>query len=87
MIGPRAATPHREIADIAHDIEEYWRSIDNRGRVHVHMLYQLRNMDDTVAQKCATQIITEFLTCAKNWHGEHADRIKEELRDLLEGHS
>jgi hypothetical protein len=81
----------RPLSEIARDITKHWVDRNNRPCVYfgaVPYLAAMRNCDDISASygcDSAASIVNYFLSNAATWRGEHARRIKAELKQLVKG--
>lgn len=73
----------RPLYDIAADIEANWPKVNYAAEPYLVALHQLALITDRYYSDTADDIVRRFVGNAGSWRGEHARRIKAELRDLL----
>jgi len=67
----------------AQEIEETWPKVSIYARPYLDAMHQLHAPNDTYGHDDARSIVTYFLCNASGYRGEHAKRIKQDLRDLF----
>lgn len=83
-------TEPRYIYRIAGDVIEHWRKKDGTPSVYfgavpyLSAMQGLSTIDESYGQDNARGIVTYFLSNATTFRGEHARRLKAELRAILE---
>ena len=75
----------KTIRTYASDIERSWKKVGPYARPYLDAMHRLDGLDSCVMHDDARDIVTRFLCNAAAWRGEDAKRIKQELRNLLEG--
>jgi hypothetical protein len=83
-IKPGAQT--RPLREIAADIRANWPTLSTAGYAavpYVEALEQLDSIAERYFADSADSIVRYFLGNAGGWRGEHAKRVKAELRALL----
>jgi hypothetical protein len=78
-----ATTAVRPLHVIADDIARHWPRVYFAARPYLHALFELDTVEDRYHYDRADDIVRRFLVNATTWRGEHARRIKAELRGLL----
>ena len=79
----------RSLSSIAFDIKKTWRNKDGFPNVYfgaVPYLQAMESLDkitDSYYADSAKMIVLYFLANAQTWRGEHAKRIKGELKEIL----
>lgn len=74
--------PSRSLSDIALDIRRYWRYPWQAGPED-RIAGKIRDTVEKMSmQESPRKLIGDFLSNAGGWHGNHAIRIKDELRKL-----
>lgn len=72
----------RPICVIARDISTHWRKVNYAARPYLDAMTELDTIDDSYGCDSARSIIAYFLCNATSFRGEHARRIKKELKAL-----
>ena len=75
----------RSLSTIARDISQHWASVYFGAVPYLHAMRELDGMDDKYGLDDASSIVRYFLSNATGWRGEHARRIKVELKAMLKG--
>ena len=73
----------RPIAEIAQDINHYWPKPYFGAVPYIGAMLFLRDIKDDYGADSAKSIVLYFLSNAATWKGEHARRIKAELKELV----
>ena len=79
----------RPIHEIARDIRTHWRDKEGKPNVwfgaapYLDAMRDLSGITDKYGMDDARSIVTYFLANAAHFRGEHARRIKKELKELL----
>lgn len=76
-------TEHRSIATIAEEIREHWAKPYFGAVPYLEAMKYLNKVTDSYFQDPAPHIIRYFLANATSWRGEHARRIKAELKKMV----
>lgn len=74
----------RPLFQIAADIYHNWPKASLAALPYIHAMRHLNTLRDSYGADDATTIVIYFLSNATHWRGPEAQRIKAELRDLLE---
>lgn len=77
--------PARPLYDVAEDIRAHWPKVSPAAAPYLDAMGRLLSMADQFYLDPAWEIVSRFLGNAAGWRGEHARRIKAELREMLEG--
>ena len=73
----------RPLYEIAKDISEHWKPIHEYAQQHVAAFAELDSINDIFITESGKDIILGFLCNAGTWRGEHARRIKTELKEMI----
>ncbi len=79
----------RPLHAIARDVARHWRDKNGVSKVwfgavpYLRAMATLETMDDAYGADDAHTIVIYFLANAQTWRGEHARRIKRELKGML----
>jgi hypothetical protein len=73
----------RTLKVIAADIKSNWPNVNYAAVPYLEAMATLTNMRDNYYADSADNIVRYFLSNAGGWRGEHAKRIKAELRNML----
>lgn len=81
----KAAQPkqHRLIHEIARDIRLHWANVYYGAEPYLAAMETIYRISDRYGQDSASSIVTYFLGNAGGFRGEHARRLKAELKALL----
>jgi hypothetical protein len=74
---------NRHIFEIAREIGNTWPSMNYAAKPYYEAMLYLMSINDTYGADSAKSIVMYFLSNASTWRGEHARRIKAELRELV----
>ena len=81
--GVPANPQHRPLYVIASDIRANWPKPYFGAFPYIHALRHLNQVSEPYGLDSGVSIVAYFLANAQTWRGEHARRIKQELRDIL----
>lgn len=73
----------RPLFQIAADIYHNWPRASIHALPYIHAMRHLNTMKDSYGADSALSIVLYFLVNARSWRGPDAQRIKDELRDLV----
>lgn len=73
----------RPICEIASEIRKYWENVNYAAKPYLHAMLILRTIDDDYGYDTAESVVLYFLANASSFRGEHARRIKQELKDII----
>ena len=73
----------RPLSEIARDIRRNWASVNYAAVPYLNAMAQLDTMADRYYEDSAQSVVAYFLSNAATWRGEHAKRIKAELKGML----
>lgn len=73
----------RPLYEIAHEIRLDWTKVYFGAVPYLNAMASLSGIDSTYGADDADTIIRYFLANASTWRGEHARRIKAELRSMI----
>lgn len=81
----KAAQPKRPrlIHEIARDIRLHWANVYYGAEPYLAAMETIYNIEDSYGLDSAESIVTYFLGNAGGFRGEHARRLKAELKALL----
>jgi len=79
------AERHRPLYIIAADIRANWAKPHFAAFPYIYAMRSLNQISEHYGADSGTSIVAYFLSNAATWRGEHARRIKQELRDILKG--
>ena len=83
-IESRAEGGPRALYDIADDIRAHWPRVSPAAAPYLEAMGGLLSLADSFGLDDARGIVARFLGNAAGWRGDHARRIKGELRAMLE---
>jgi hypothetical protein len=73
----------RPLSTIARDIREHWPKVYFGAVPYLDAMATLDSVDDNYFLDDARSIVVYFLSNATTFRGEHARRIKKELKGML----
>jgi hypothetical protein len=73
----------RPLATIAREIREAWPKPYFGAVPYIEAMGRLDKITDKAGMEDAADVVTRFLVNASTWRGEHARRIKTELKRML----
>lgn len=73
----------RPLTEIATDIRKHWPQVNYAAVPYLRAMSELRTMDQSYGSDDARSIVLYFLTNSATWRGDHARRIKAELKAML----
>lgn len=76
-------TQPRLIHQIARDINLHWANVYYGAKPYLRAMETLYNINDSYGCDSAESIVNYFLANAGGFRGEHARRLKAELKALL----
>jgi hypothetical protein len=79
------AERHRPLYIIAADIRQNWPKPHFAAFPYIYAMRSLNQIGEMYGLDSGVSIVAYFLANAATWRGEHARRIKQELRDILKG--
>ena len=79
------STEPRSLSAIAADIARNWPNVYFGAVPYLDAMRSLDKISDRYICEDARSIVLYFLSNATTWRGEHARRIKAELKALLKG--
>ena len=74
---------HRPISEIAAEIRKYWEKPNYAAKPYLDAMRELDSIHGKYYEDSAESVVAYFLCNATTWRGEHARRIKAELKSLL----
>lgn len=72
----------RPLSIIAHDIEKHWPKVNYAARPYLDAMKTLYAISDSYYQDSARSVVLYFLSNARSFRGEHAKRLKAELKAI-----
>ena len=72
----------RALYEIAEDIRRHWPKVNYAAVPYLEAMGGLLSIDDSFYLDSAKGIVLRFLSNAGSWRGEHARRIKAELKSM-----
>jgi len=75
----------RYLYEIAADVRRNWANVNYAAEPYLRAMATLKGLGGTLGADDARGIVLYFLSNATSWRGEHARRIKKELKDMLGG--
>lgn len=75
----------RYLYEIAADVRRNWANVNYAAEPYLRAMATLKDMGGNYGMDDAKSIVLYFLSNATSWRGEHARRIKKELKDMLGG--
>jgi len=73
----------RKLFEIANDIDKNWPKVYFGARPYLQAMISMENITDDYGADSGKSIVMYFLANAQAWRGEHARRIKTELKGML----
>jgi hypothetical protein len=79
---PQGAPAHRLILEIARDIKAQWPKPYFGAVPYLEAMLTMTTVDKKYGEDNAESIVVYFLANANTFRGEHARRLKQELKDI-----
>lgn len=76
-------TEPRPLWKIAEDIRANWANVNFAAKPYLAAMADLEKITDKYGMDTAKWIVTYFLSNAGSWRGDHAKRIKAELKEMI----
>lgn len=76
-------TAKRLIHQIARDIRLHWNNVNYGAEPYLQAMETMYTMKDSYGNDSAESILNYFLANAHVFRGEHARRLKEEIKALM----
>ena len=73
----------RPLSTIARDIRSNWPNVYFGAKPYLDAMSQLNSIKDPYYEDSGQSVVLYFLSNAATWRGEHAKRIKLELKAIL----
>jgi len=73
----------RSLSTIAEDVYTNWPKVNYAAEPYLDAMRSLDRITDRYFEDSAGSIVRYFLSNATSWRGEHARRIKAELKSML----
>ena len=70
----------RPLNEIAREIRKYWENVNYGAKPYLEAMQSLRSINDKYFEDDAKSIVVYFLSNASTFRGEHAKRLKAELK-------
>ena len=77
----------RQFKDIAAEIDADWKTARGAAQPYIDAMSKLGNLHDSYGADTAISAVTYFLANARTWKGSVAQRVKIELREMLQRHN
>jgi hypothetical protein len=81
-IAEPVSTKPRTISTIAREIQRYWIDVNYAAKPYLEAMYYLNTVQDKYGLESAKSVILYFLSNASTFRGDHARRLKAELKGL-----
>jgi len=75
----------RTLRTIAYDIRRNWPNVNYAAEPYLSAMATLERITDNYLYDSGVSIVLYFLSNARTWKGEHAKRIKAELKAMVKG--
>ena len=72
----------RPIYEIAREIRKYWENVNYAAKPYLEAMLSLDSVHDKYGYDSGKSVVLYFLSNASGFRGEHAKRIKAELKAL-----
>lgn len=79
----KVANVHRDLSDIASNIEAAWPNVNYAARPYLDAMHSLKSIHDNYHSDSASSVVRYFLSNASSFKGEAAKTLKAELKQLL----
>lgn len=79
----RRRTTHRPLHEIAREIRADWTDMPVTRSGYVNALANLTNVDEVRYGESGEQSVRDFLEMSKQWTGPVAEKIKNELKEII----
>ena len=73
----------RRLSTIAEDIAKHWPKVWFGAVPYLRAMHEMNTVSEAYGFDDGRSIVHYFLSNAKTWRGEHARRLKAELKELL----
>ena len=70
----------RPLYMIASDIRDNWKPVNYAAKPYLDAMFELNKITDNYINDSGKSVVLYFLSNASSWKGEHARRIKAELK-------
>jgi hypothetical protein len=80
---PAASNNPRPLSVIAREIRTYWPNMSVHARPYANAMMSLDAITDDFYNDSAQSVVLYFLSNAATWRGDHAKRIKAELKRMV----
>ena len=74
---------NRSLATIARDVRRHWPNVYFGAVPYLNAMGSLDSISDNYYEDSGRSVVAYFLSNASTWRGEHAKRIKAELKAML----
>ena len=72
----------RPLNEIAREIRKYWENVNYAAKPYLEAMLSLHSINDKYGYDDGKSIVLYFLSNASGFRGEHAKRIKAELKAI-----
>ena len=73
----------RPIKEVASEIRKYWENVSPYAKPYLDAMRGLNSINDSYHSDSARSVVSYFLANAAAFRGEHARRIKSELKAIV----
>lgn len=73
----------RKLYEVASDIQTHWKKVNYGAVPYLEAMSCLSSIDDNYGCDDGRSIVAYFLSNATSFRGEHARRLKAELKSML----
>jgi hypothetical protein len=74
---------NRSLSTIAYEIARHWPKVNYAAVPYLAAMKELDSVRDNYYYDSGSRVVAGFLSNASTWRGEHAKRIKAELKAML----
>jgi hypothetical protein len=74
---------HRPLSEIANDVRSDWKPLDRDAEPYLTAMERLDPVTDRFRSESAIEILAKFRLAARGWEGPTAEKIKEEIDQIL----
>ena len=73
----------RALSSIARDIRAHWPKVSYAAAPYLDAMRNLNDIDEMYGYDTGRSVVAYFLSNAHSWRGDHARRVKAELKAML----
>ena len=74
---------HRSLSEIANDVRSDWKPLDREAEPYVTAMERVDPATDRFRTESAIEILAKFRWASRLWQGPKAEKIKEEIDQIL----